>query len=136
MPTLLPQPKVERVFLPSDDKPEIPPEKRGWIEIKDRLQLQQIAEVAAMGIRASEAMLEVLARMITAWNLTDESGEIAPINAQNINRMDPADFGLLSDRFYNLNSQSSKEVAPSEKKASSATSTESVATQNAPQTIT
>lgn len=70
---------VERVVLPSD--------KEVWVDVYKKFTWKQekaIGVAVAAGVLHADA---VLLNVIADWNLTDESGEVAPVDAEHIDML-------------------------------------------------
>jgi hypothetical protein len=73
-----------RHYLPSG-KDATNDEDKGWVELKNDLQLKDLDVINAVYAGNVEATLYSLSVLITDWNFYDENNEKAPINPETIN---------------------------------------------------
>lgn len=127
--------KSTRHYLPSA-KDATAEEDKGWIELKDDLQLKDLDVINAVYAGNVEQTLYSLSVLITDWNFYDEKDQKAPINPETINlaftgndRID--DWNFICEKaadVITLYNEGAKEEAldDDEKKASSSSSSEDI----------
>jgi hypothetical protein len=125
MPKLLGQAHATKLSLPST-KDEPNEGDRAWVEIRSRLSLGDIADIAELSTGPTSQNLLGLSKLITNWNYTEDGTPNTPkmeITLDNVRKMDPVDFDFLTDWLDQQVGKALEGLGVEEKKASTATST-------------
>lgn len=129
--------KLQTITLPStqkldaDGNPTTPKDEWGWVVMDvSPLTTGDIAVVERGVKNAGEANVQMIAARIKEWNFTERDGTPIEISYAAMKRMDVADYGVLQAALED----GEGELTEEEKKASSATSSDSATASKIPVT--
>jgi hypothetical protein len=79
--------RKKKVYLPSFDSPK----DKAWVEVALDFPVSWSVDAK----EGEEAGLEMLAKIIVAWNLTDDTGKVAPINKNTVTELNHTDQRVI-----------------------------------------
>lgn len=76
--------KTTKIFLPNQDGSD----SEEWVTLRTSFGFEEIVGVNESSETKAQVSINLLAIAMTSWNLKDEDGTEAPLNIENIKRLD------------------------------------------------